>query len=160
MLAFETAAAIPVTVSNLTPTFYALCVAIVGLFGILARQWVPLRKIQVEENAGLRKEFIEEMAALRLEVSGLRLDNEGLRKGQDALRGENELLRKEVRELHGVIDGLRRENQAAQISGQRAIREHLESLPQSGAANDPQIRFRCRPSSRCRFQQARGCGGA
>lgn len=129
MLAFETAAAIPVTVNNLTPTFYALCVAILGLFGILARQWVPLRKLENENNAGLRKEFIDEMHALRTEVTGLRDDNATLRNEVKGLRGENDLLRTELREMHNVIDGMRRENQSAQISGQRVIVDALKGLP-------------------------------
>lgn len=88
-----------------------------------------LRELENNNNAGLRKEFIEEMAALRSEVSGLRSDNAELRKGMSDLRDENDLLRKEIRELHGVIDGLRRQNQTAQISGQRVVVDMLRELP-------------------------------
>lgn len=93
-----------------------LIVGVVAYIRIVPR----LRELENANNAGLRKEFIDEMTELRKEVKGL--------------RDENTLLRREIHELHGVIDGMRRENQAAQISGQRAIRHHLESLPQSGAS--------------------------
>lgn len=79
-----------------TASGWLLC--ILGAFGIwrlyvLARP--KMRELEIRENAGLRKEFIEEMAALRAEVADLRV--------------ENSHLRDEIRALHGVIDGMRRE---------------------------------------------------
>lgn len=78
--------------------FAAVVVAIVRIIPQMA-------KLKVEENAGLRREFIDEMRQLRDEVT--------------QLRTENDILRKEVRELHGVIDGMRRENLTSHIVTQR-----------------------------------------
>lgn len=88
-----------------------------------------LRLLELENNnnAGLRKEFIEEMAELRAEVRNLRKE---VQTRDDKI----DLLRAEITELHGLIDGMRRENQAAQISGQRVIADTLKSLPQSGGS--------------------------
>lgn len=102
-----------------------LIVAVVAYIKIMPR----LRELEINNNAGLRKEFIEEMAALRGEVTGMREENGELRDEVKGLRTENKVLREEIRELHGVIDGLRRENQSAQISGQRVIADTLRALP-------------------------------
>lgn len=91
-----------------------LIVAVVAYIRVMPR----LKELENANNAGLRKEFIEEMAALRDEVKGL--------------RNENDLLRGEIRELHRVIDGLRRQNNAAQISGQRVVVDALKALPETG----------------------------
>lgn len=66
---FVAQTAVPVTVSNLTPTFYVMCVAVVGLFGILVRQWVPLRKLQIDQDAGLRADLLKRIAELEAELS-------------------------------------------------------------------------------------------
>lgn len=107
-----------------------LIVAVVAYIRIMPR----LKELENTNNAGLRREFIDEMAALRTEATALRGEVNSLRDQVRRRDDKIDLLRQEIHELHGVIDGMRRENQAAQISGQRAIRQHLESLPQSGAA--------------------------
>jgi hypothetical protein len=61
--------AVPVTVNNLTPTFYVMCVAVVGLFGILVRQWVPYKKLLVEEDASLRADLLKRISELEAELS-------------------------------------------------------------------------------------------
>ncbi|NLS27924.1 hypothetical protein S2M10_29260 [Sphingomonas sp. S2M10] len=109
-----------------------------AIFGMLAaallrHRWrmrqldIDADKLQIEANSGLRREFIDEMHALRSEVK--------------ALREENGLLRREISELHRIIDGMRRENLSAQISGQRVIQrtlmDQLDALPGSGADAPP-----------------------
>lgn len=89
--------------------------SLVLLVTLLVKQRPVMNRQRIQENAGLRAEFIDEMKELRKEVK--------------ELRDENDLLRREIRELHAVIDGMRRENQAAQISGQRVIAETLKTLP-------------------------------
>lgn len=86
-----------------------VAILVAALIRILPR----LKELEIGKNAGLRREFIEEMHALRVEVSESREEVK-------SLRSENEALRKEVRELHGVIDGMRRENLTANIEMQRA----------------------------------------
>lgn len=58
------------------------------------------RKMTIQVNGEVRKEFIDEMKALRDEVKGL--------------REENESLRKEVRGLHSTIDAMRQANRSTQ----------------------------------------------
>lgn len=77
------------------------------LLAAFIRAWPKLKELEIGKNAGLRREFIEEMQALREEVTGL--------------RNENGMLRQEVRELHKVIDGMRRGNLASNIEIQREI---------------------------------------
>jgi uncharacterized protein YoxC len=145
-----TAAAAPIAVKSATGVLTAagvwsgvavIVVAMIGAVVAYIRIMPRLREVENSNNAGLRKEFIEEMAALRGEVRSSREESEGLREEVRTLRQEVrnrddkiDALRSEIRELHGVIDGMRRENQAAQISGQRAIVETLKALPQGGAA--------------------------
>lgn len=91
------------------------CIALVGVLQlgrILAAQRPKMHELDIGERSGLREEFIAEMAALRDEVKGLREEN-------SALRGE-------IRTLHGVIDGMRRENLQSALSTQRAV---VGSLP-------------------------------
>lgn len=102
--------------SGVTVVLTIVVLAVVAYIRILPR----LKELEINNSAGLRKEFIDEMGALRRDVKDL--------------RNENDLLRKEIRELHGVIDGLRRANQAAQISGQRVVADALASLPSGPAA--------------------------
>ncbi len=106
-----------------------LIVAVVAYIKVMPR----LKELENTNNAGLRKEFIDEMAALRGEVRSSREESEGLREEVRTLRQEVrrrddkiDQLRSEIRELHGVIDGMRRENMAAQIHGQRAV---VEAMP-------------------------------
>lgn len=133
-----TAAAAPVVVKSAAGGLIAsgvwtvvgmITVAIIGAIVAYIKIMPRLRELENSNNAGLRKEFIEEMGALRGEVSGLRTENGHLRNEVRDLREEGDLLRKEIRELHGVIDGLRRQNQTAQISGQRVVADALKSLP-------------------------------
>ena len=102
---------------------------LIGLISLLIRYWITNRKITLEDNKGLRSEFIAEMHDLRDEVRAGRAENESLRDEVRALRAENESLRVEVRELHVIIDGLRRENLAAQLSGQREIMANMPHSP-------------------------------
>jgi predicted nuclease with TOPRIM domain len=150
-----TAAVAPVAVKSATGVLTAagvwsgvavICVALIGAVVAYIKVMPRLRELENANNAGLRKEFIEEMAALRGEVKSAReetnasrLESEGMRDEVRALRTEVrkrddkiDQLRTEIRELHGVIDGMRRENMAAQISGQRVIVDTLKSLPQGG----------------------------
>lgn len=88
---------------------------LVTLITIFLKNRFENRKLTVEENAGLRKEFIDEMHALRKEVRDL--------------RRENDQLRDEVRGLHGVIDGMRRENLTGQLTAQRVMAENMPQTP-------------------------------
>ncbi len=105
-----------------TPSGWTLCVLALGgiiiLLKILAAQRPRMREMEIEadeakraaENAAntqIRAELRDEMKALRDEVK--------------ALRDENRGLRDEIKALHGVIDGMRRENLQAGISAQRAV---------------------------------------
>lgn len=110
-------------IARSTASGWVLC--LIGLFGIW-RLYVLGRpkmfELEIAKNSGLREEFIEEMAALRAEVKGL--------------REENEHLRREIRELHGVIDGMRRENLTAHLAGQRVVAESLSRSPAIDRAID------------------------
>lgn len=103
---------------------------LVALVGMLLKNRLDNRKVTIEENKGLRTEFITEMHALRDDVK--------------SLRGENDNLRKEVRELHFIIDGLRKQNLSTQIAilrtadecaspGIQAAMDALEGIPGVGA---------------------------
>ncbi len=125
-------AAAPIVVKSATGVLTATGIwSLVGTVGLgligcvvaYIRIMPRLRELEHTNNAGLRKEFIDEMATLREEVQKLRVE---VRDRDDKI----DLLRREIGELHSVIDGLRRQNQTAQISGQRVIQDHLESLPQ------------------------------
>ena len=101
---------------------------LLGLVGLILSNRFNNRKLTVEENSGLRAEFIAEMAALRQEVH--------------SLRDENDKLRREVRGLHETIDGLRRQNVQDQISALRSFppgevpRGTREMLERIDAADD------------------------
>ena len=116
-----------------------LSVAITGL-GLLLRNNLANRKLTLEDNKGLRAEFIEEMRELRDEVKGLREENFGLRNEVKGLRNEGDMMRGEIRELHAVIDGMRRDNLTTTLAEQRVfIQKHvgLENLsPEMGKAMD------------------------
>lgn len=107
-----------------TASGWALCViGVAGLFGIwrlhvLARP--KMLELEITRDTGLRQEFIDEMRQLRDEVK--------------SLRDENGELRKEIRELHGIIDGMRRENLTANLAVQRdAIGDRPVSKPMERA---------------------------
>lgn len=93
---------------------------IVAVVGMLLKNRLDNRKLTVEENKGLRAEFITEMHALRDDVKGLRIENDNLRK--------------EVLELHYVIDGLRKQNLSTQIAMLRTADERV--TPEIQAAMD------------------------
>lgn len=99
---------------------------ILGGVGLFLRTHIANRKLTIEDNRGIRSEFIDEMRALREDMKGLRTENSGLHAAVSELREENTNLRREIRELHGVIDGLRRQTLTGQIETQRTI---VESLP-------------------------------
>ena len=102
--------------SNLVQAFPVLNGALlVGLIGLTTRTFIANRKLTISENTGLRAEFIGEMHELRSEVKDLRVENENLRK--------------EVRELHGVIDGMRREALSAHLSQQAHVLREMPDLP-------------------------------
>lgn len=113
-------------IARSTASGWLLCViGITGLFGIW-RLYVLARprmlELEIGQNTGLRKEFIEEMQALREEVKGLRLEN-----------GE---LRHEIRELHQIIDGMRREQLQAGASEHAVLARHLPLTPAMSRALD------------------------
>jgi hypothetical protein len=91
------------------------CIAMAGLIQlgrIVAGQRPKMRELDISEDAGIRAFMAEQMDGLRVEIK--------------TLREENQSLRNEVRGLHGVIDGMRREALQAGISTQRAV---VGSLP-------------------------------
>lgn len=98
-----------------TASGWTLCVlALIGvvvLLKILAAQRPKMKELEIGEDASIRAFMAEQMGELREEMKGL--------------RDENHALRKEVRDLHGVIDGMRREALQAGISTQRAVAESL-----------------------------------
>lgn len=98
-----------------TITGWTLCaLGMLGLFGIwriYVLQRTKMRELDIGEAESLRAAFVGEMTALRAEISGLREENAGLRA--------------EVRQLHGIIDGMRRQNLQAGNSAARAVAEAL-----------------------------------
>jgi uncharacterized protein YlxW (UPF0749 family) len=102
-----------ITLTGLTRFFPLLNASLLcGLLALVVKYRLENRKLSITENTGLRSEFIEEMKELREEVKGL--------------RSENGQLRDEVRQLHGIIDGMRRQAQGDALSAQRVV---LDSLP-------------------------------
>lgn len=98
-------------ISPFGPLNTGLISIMITLLLFAMKNQIANRKMTIQVNGEVRSEFIEEMQALRLEVKGL--------------RDENVSLRGEVRELHGVIDGMRREALQAGISTQRAVAQSL-----------------------------------
>lgn len=96
---------------HFSPLNTALLTVAIGILGMLLRYQIANRKMTIAVNGEVRQEFIDEMKALRDEVR--------------ELRDENTALRREIGELHGVIDGMRRENLAAQHSAQRVVADVL-----------------------------------
>jgi len=74
------------------------------MLAFIARLWVTNRKLRMQEKVEDRQGFGSLIEALSKEVA--------------ALRDENNLLRREVRELHGLIDGMRRGDMQARASAQ------------------------------------------
>lgn len=126
----------PAIIAKLVQVFPALnATLLVSLIALFLKNRLESRKLTIGENAGLRKEFIEEMAVLRGELHSARDELRSARDESGSLRDEVRnlraevrnrddqiiALRGEVRELHGVIDGLRRETQTGSIAAQRVI---------------------------------------
>jgi hypothetical protein len=93
--------AIPVIQKGFSPTFYAVTVCAIGLFGILAKQLVPWKKVQAEADASLRADLMKMMAELRLEQAAERKQCD---EAMALLRDQHS---REVAELKGEIKGLR-----------------------------------------------------
>lgn len=96
---------------------WVLCI-LVGMLILLqmVKQRPELAKLEIGENGAIRAEYIKEMAALREEITGL--------------RDENKSLRDEVRELHGMLDGLRREQLTNALATQSAVaRAVVDEMP-------------------------------
>ena len=121
-------------ISKGTASGWTLCV--LGLVGVILLAKIALmqrpqmKQMEISEGEALRTVFVSEMAALRSEVAKLREDNAGLRGEVRGLRDENKGLRDEVRQLHAVIDGMRREGLSGQISAQRVVADALPKSPE------------------------------
>lgn len=108
---------------HFSPLNTLLSTAAIGMLGVILRYQITNRKLSIGVNGEVRKEILDQLGALRA-------DNDGLRDEIRTLRRENDALRDEVRGLHGVIDGMRREGLAGQISAQRIV---ADMMPQSPA---------------------------
>lgn len=102
-------------ISPFGPLNTGLISIMILLLTIAMKNQIANRKMTIQVNGEVRSEFIEEMQALRTEVKGL--------------RDENVNLRQEVRELHSVIDGMRREGLASQLSAQRVVADLIPKTP-------------------------------
>ena len=91
--------------------------ALVTITGFAARLFVQNRKLRMQEKVEDRQGFGVLIEALSKEVA--------------ALRDENSALRREVRELHGLIDGMSRGDLQVRTSAQ--ILE-MRSIPPATAA--------------------------
>lgn len=122
-VAIEAARSGAITSGQFSPLNTGLLMVAIGILSMLLRYQITNRKMTIAVNGEVRQEFIDEMAALRVEV---RESRDEIRE----LRDENTALRREIGELHGVIDGMRRENLAAQHSAQRVVADALPKSPQ------------------------------
>lgn len=107
-----------------SPLNTALLTVAIGLLGLLLRFHLANRKMTIAVNGEVRQEFIDEMKALRDEVR--------------ELRDENSALRREISELHGVIDGMRRDQLTGQLATQTVIARQMGGMvpPATRAALD------------------------
>lgn len=107
-------------ISRSSASGWTLCLLLVGGWIALrrdrAKQESKIRELDIGERSGLREEFIGEMAALREEVKGL--------------REENSALRQEIRALHGIIDGMRRDQLQGAISTQSVVARNVDPSPE------------------------------
>lgn len=103
-------------ISPFGPLNTGLISIMITLLVIAMKNQIANRKMTIQVNGEVRSEFIEEMQALRLEVKGL--------------RDENVNLRQEVRSLHSIIDGMRREGISGYISAQRVVADNLPKTPE------------------------------
>jgi len=108
-------AGIAAFISRGTPSGWTLCVLALAGVILLARihftQAPQMRQLDISEGGILREAIAAEMKGLRDEVAGL--------------REENTNLRAEVRALHGVIDGMRREALTGQLAVQTVVAREL-----------------------------------
>lgn len=96
-----------------TASGWLLCLLVAaGLIKLVINQRPKMRELDIGEDENIRAFFAAQIEGLRGEIKDL--------------REENTALRNEVRTLHGVIDGMRREALQAGISTQRAV---VGSLP-------------------------------
>lgn len=116
------------------------------MFGIyLIREWRETRKLSSEDRLARREGYARQVEALLIENRKLRADIDAAaqmhtnyrrdtERMHDAYRHEcqreNDDLRAEVRELHGLVDGMRRAELSARLSTQRTM---MEALPHSEA---------------------------
>lgn len=104
-----------------SPLNTALLTVAIGILSLLLRYQITNRKMTIAVNGEVRQEFIDEMKALRDEVR--------------ELRDENGALRREIGELHGVIDGMRREALTGNLATQRAMARTMgDQVPPSTRA--------------------------
>lgn len=95
--------------------------ALLGLLTLAARLWIQNRKLRMQEKIDDRQGFGALIEALSGEVADLRV--------------ENGVLRREVRELHGIIDGIARGDLQARTSAQVLdIRANSTVIPPATAA--------------------------
>lgn len=99
-----------------------LAVALLFAFDKFIKQRPKMKELEIGEDEGIRAFFATQIDGLRIEIRDL--------------REENGALRAEVRTLHGVIDGMRREALQVGISTQRAVVDSLprDFLPESTRA--------------------------
>lgn len=134
-------------IARSTASGWVLCVigitGVFALFKILAGQRPQMREMEIKRDAAEREADEKRDAEIRAFFSTQIGD---LRSEILALRQENTALRAEIRELHGVIDGMSRQATQVGISTQRAVVESLprDIVPQSTLAAldriDPTIR--------------------
>lgn len=96
----------------------------------LIKAWPVLRKLGIDENAGIRSEYVSEIKSLREEVHNLRTENDGLRR--------------EIRELHDLLSGIRRQSLADQAAAIRNIPAVSEAVSEAAvravrAAGDAEL---------------------
>jgi len=100
-------------VARSTASGWILCLLVAGgLIKIFINQRPKMKELDIGQDGEIRAFFATQIEGLRSEIL--------------ALREENTALRSEIRSLHGVIDGMRRENLQIGISTQRAV---VQSLP-------------------------------
>lgn len=96
-----------------TTSGWTLClIAIISFATYLIKQRPKMRELDIGEDSSIRTFLSSEISGLRTEIKDL--------------RDENTALRAEIRELHGVIDGMRREALQGGLSAQRAV---VQALP-------------------------------
>lgn len=115
--------AISEMIARSTASGWILCLLVAGgLIKLVINQRPKMKELEIGEDEGIRAFFATQIEGLRIEIKDL--------------REENTALRNEVRTLHGVIDGMRREALQVGISTQRAVVDSLprDFLPESTRA--------------------------